>query len=109
EALEMSDTIAVIDRGQVVQMGSPRDIYFNPINAFVAGFVGATNTVSGKCMGEKANGVVTVSIGGGQSIDCVARNGSVSGQDVTVSVRPETITLVPTSATAADGMNLVTG
>jgi iron(III) transport system ATP-binding protein len=109
EALEMSDTIAVIDRGQVVQMGSPREIYFNPVNAFVAGFVGTTNIVSGKCTGEKADGVVTVSVGGGQSIDCLARNGSVSGQDLKVSVRPENITLVPTSAKAADGHNLVTG
>ena len=47
EALNMSDRIAVINGGRIVQIGAPRDIYFRPCNSFVAGFVGATNLLHG--------------------------------------------------------------
>src|SRR3989440_4023173 len=51
EALALSDQIAVIDRGNVTQIGSPQDIYFRPVNPFVARFVGATNLLSGRLIG----------------------------------------------------------
>ena len=47
EALALSDRIAVIDRGRIMQIGSPQDIYFRPANPFVARFVGATNLLAG--------------------------------------------------------------
>ncbi|MBP3607566.1 MAG: ABC transporter ATP-binding protein, partial [Treponema sp.] len=43
EALSLSDTIAVINHGKLLQTGSPREIYFNPANSFVADFVGRAN------------------------------------------------------------------
>jgi len=47
EALTMSDRLAVFSHGQVEQVGTPSDIYENPRNAFVAGFVGTSNVISG--------------------------------------------------------------
>lgn len=48
EALSMSDRIAVMDRGRIVQEGSPREIYHAPANEFVAGFIGSTNILQGR-------------------------------------------------------------
>ncbi|MEX1125141.1 MAG: ABC transporter ATP-binding protein, partial [Acidimicrobiia bacterium] len=47
EALTMSDRLAVFNHGQVEQVGTPTEVYENPRNAFVAGFVGTSNVVSG--------------------------------------------------------------
>jgi putative spermidine/putrescine transport system ATP-binding protein len=47
EALTMSDRIAVFNRGHVEQVGSPSEIYERPVSAFVAGFVGVSNLISG--------------------------------------------------------------
>ena len=44
EALTMSDTVAVMDRGRIVQIGTPGEVYNRPANRFVSGFVGASNT-----------------------------------------------------------------
>lgn len=46
EALSMSDTIAVIKNGKLLQSGSPRQVYFTPVNAFVADFVGRANFIN---------------------------------------------------------------
>lgn len=81
EALTMSDRIAVMNDGEVEQLASPRDIYERPASAFVAGFIGTSNLLSGV-----ANGGV-MEVGGGRVL--------VSGREgeVTVTVRPEKITL----------------
>src|SRR3990172_3673657 len=50
EALGMSHPIAVMNQGQIVQMGSPREIYERPASRFVADFVGSTNFVSGQVL-----------------------------------------------------------
>nr|BFE88988.1 hypothetical protein GCM10020093_115890 [Planobispora longispora] len=47
EALTMSDRVAVFDRGRVEQVGTPAEIYERPATAFVAGFVGTSNLISG--------------------------------------------------------------
>lgn len=48
EALAMSDRIAIIEKGRIVQLGVPKDIYERPQGSFVAGFVGESNTIKGK-------------------------------------------------------------
>lgn len=87
EALTMSDRIAVMNDGEVEQLASPRDIYERPASAFVAGFIGTSNLLSGVADG----GVMEV--GGGRVL--------VSGREgeVTVTVRPEKITLTPDKPT----------
>ncbi|MEX6508456.1 ABC transporter ATP-binding protein [Jiella sp. M17.18] len=105
EALAMSDVIAVIEKGRMVQVGSPRDIYFSPVNEFVAGFVGHTNILRGR-VGADGAGVGpcrSVRLEGGGEIRCRARNGV--GPDVAISIRPEDIVLDAGAgpAAAADG------
>ena len=66
EALALSDQIAVIDQGRIMQIGSPQDIYFRPANPFVARFVGATNLLAGRLLGA-ANGRGEVEVAGGRA------------------------------------------
>ena len=47
EALTMSDTIVVMDKGSIQQIGTPEDIYNEPKNAFVADFIGESNIIDG--------------------------------------------------------------
>ena len=54
EALSMSDRIAVFERGRCVQVGSPYEIYHDPVNAFVADFIGDTNMFKARIQGKKA-------------------------------------------------------
>ena len=91
EALAMSDVIAVIERGRMVQVGAPRDIYFSPVNEFVAGFVGHTNILRGRVGADGAGPCRPVTLDGGGEIRCRALNGI--GPDVAVSIRPEDIVL----------------
>jgi iron(III) transport system ATP-binding protein len=109
EALALSDHIAVIDQGRIRQVGSPQDIYFRPANPFVARFVGATNLLSGKLMGA-ANGRGEVMILQGRQIQCLVPQAIDDPSAVSVSVRPESIQLVPRADGAGrDGWNRLAG
>lgn len=96
EALSMADRMAVLDAGRVVQMGTPDEIYRNPINAHVAGFIGETNLIDAEVedvidAGDEIK--VKVSSAAGQFLGRVTRMGwrpSV-GSKVQVSIRPETL------------------
>jgi iron(III) transport system ATP-binding protein len=109
EALEMSDQIAIIDKGRVVQMGDPRQIYFRPKNAFVAGFVGSTNLLEGSLVAGAGDGAVSVRIPSGETIRCAADAAIESTGPVAVSVRPETIVLKPAGEPLPEGCNRITG
>src|SRR5207249_2537586 len=89
----------VIDRGRISQIGTPQDIYFRPVNPFVARFVGATNLLSGRLIGT-ANGKGEVEVLSGRQIRCLVPQGIEDPSSVSVSIRPESIRLV---ARAADG------
>jgi iron(III) transport system ATP-binding protein len=99
EALALSHQIAVMSEGQIVQIGSPRDIYGAPANRFVADFVGATNLVSGSVLGpDREDGFYAVDVPFG--IIAVASPNKLSKSDkVLISIRPENIRV--TNATAA--------
>lgn len=86
EALSMSDMIVVLKGGVVHQTGSPQEIYFEPKTPFVADFIGTTNILSVKGMGEN-----TVSYGN----DRIPTTKSVNaGQEYCLSIRPECLKLV---------------
>jgi spermidine/putrescine transport system ATP-binding protein len=85
EALAMSDRIAVMNRGQVLQIGEPRVIYNAPADRFVADFIGESNILSGRVLGKGASGELRVSVAGTE----LTAIGSTEGTDVTVMIRPE--------------------
>ena len=94
EALAMSDRIAVMEQGRIVQMGEPREIYFRPASAFVARFIGSSNLFEGVCRaGSPAGGIAPVELTGGHVIQCLFPARHPAGGTVTVSVRPEAIAL----------------
>ena len=98
EALDMSDLVAVMDAGRVVQLASPRDVYFRPANAFVAGFVGATNLVHGTTRAAPSDGYAPVVVHGDQVLHCLFPHRVGAGEAVAISVRPETISLLEPGA-----------
>lgn len=104
EALAMSDRIAVMEKGRVVQMGDPREIYFRPANIFVASFIGAANLLRGICDSTAAAGAEgTVRLADGSHVGCVFPVGGVAEQEITVSVRPESIALTAPDAAILRG------
>ncbi|MBR5564393.1 MAG: ABC transporter ATP-binding protein [Bacteroidales bacterium] len=84
EALTLSDTIVVLDNGDIKQIGTPTDIYNEPQNAFVADFIGESNILNGKMIKDK---LVEFA---GHEFECVDE-GFGENVDVDVVVRPEDI------------------
>jgi iron(III) transport system ATP-binding protein len=104
EALSMSDNIAVINRGKIVQMGTPQDIYFRPQNEFVAGFIGHTNVITAKTTAATAKGAQgAVELGEGKTIVCQFNHKMSANSQIAISVRPENIVLRTKTAGAMDG------
>ncbi len=88
EALSMSDTVVVIDKGEIQQIGSPQDIYNEPTNAFVADFIGESNIVDGIM---RRDGLVEMA---GREFACVDA-GFAPNEPVDVVIRPEDVDVVP--------------
>ena len=100
EALSMSDTVVVMANGRIQQIGTPTDIYNEPINAFVADFIGESNILDGVMVDDyKARFA-------GHLFDCVD-SGFAKGEQVDVVVRPEDVDVVPVERGMLKG--LVTG
>jgi ABC-type Fe3+/spermidine/putrescine transport system ATPase subunit len=90
EALTMSDRVAVMNHGRILQIGSPRDIYESPCSVFVASFVGHSNQLTGRVDDVHVPGLPPI----------VARyqvNPSISsvsvGMPITLAIRPERVDL----------------
>jgi iron(III) transport system ATP-binding protein len=106
EALTMSDTMAVMKDGLVVQEGSPTDIYNKPAAEFVADFIGRTNFVKGRVAsldgggeggGERPLAALETPIG---PLACRVDAGTQVGDTVTVAVRPENVAIATEPASA---------
>ena len=94
EALTMSDRIAVMNQGRVVQLGTPEEIYESPRARFVANFVGHTNLFAGRLTSLDGTGVCSVELGAGQPVlRCAAPTGGAVGAEVSVAIRYEKIVL----------------
>ncbi|HEX9857435.1 MAG TPA: ABC transporter ATP-binding protein [Paracoccaceae bacterium] len=85
EALAMSDRIAVMNRGKVLQIGDPRAIYNAPADRFVADFIGESNILTGRAVAEVAPGVHRIAVAGTE----ITALGSQAGDEVAVMIRPE--------------------
>jgi spermidine/putrescine transport system ATP-binding protein len=97
EAMTMADQIAVMNRGKVEQLGAPAELYEQPATAFVAGFLGVSNLLTGRVVGP---GVVQLDAGDQLRVAENGREGRVAA-----GVRPEKIRLGP----AREGENTLTG
>jgi iron(III) transport system ATP-binding protein len=92
EALSMSDRMAVMEQGRIVQEGSPREIYATPRTNFVAQFIGSTNVFHGSPVAPSTvDGCVRVATALGE-LDCPVPDGQ-SKQDLQLAIRPEDIVI----------------
>lgn len=91
EALALSDYIFVMKDGKIQQFGTPTDIYDEPVNRFVADFIGESNIVNGTMVKDYVVNIY------GQDFDCVDM-GIPSGKKVEVVIRPEDISLIEAEA-----------
>ena len=88
EALTMSDTVVVMDKGRIQQIGTPEDIYNEPKNAFVADFIGESNILDGVMLQDRLVEFF------GRKFPCVDA-GFAPREPVDVVIRPEDIDIVP--------------
>jgi iron(III) transport system ATP-binding protein len=90
EALSVSDRMAILDRGRILQVGSPREVYRRPTTKVVADFIGETDFIAGKLIGtEGARAFVETPIGRFEGVFGAANLKPAAGTAVTLSVRPE--------------------
>ncbi len=85
EALTMSDRIGVMSAGKLQQVGSPRDIYTQPVNRFVASFIGETNFLAGQTVPGG------VRLGCGAVVEVIGTKAGAKAGAVTLTVRPEQV------------------
>lgn len=97
EALTMSDTIVVMNEGQIQQIGSPTDIYNEPENRFVAQFIGDSNIIEGTFVKD-----YLVSFDN-QEFECVDK-GFDEGQEVDIVLRPEDLDIVDVGKGKIEGI-----
>lgn len=97
EAIAMSDRIAVLAHGELQQVGTPEQIYRHPANAFVAGFIGEMNVLTGRVVSSGDDRAVRLKSGHVITIDAPAEVGSVAR----IGIRPEEFQPV---ATHGDGV-----
>lgn len=98
EAMVLSDRIAVMESGNIVQVARPEEIYKKPANRFVADFVGTTNFIPGEIARvEKEGNWLRIRTEMGQEIRSSVFDSAIaaSGQKVYVSIRPEDIEIAP--------------
>jgi iron(III) transport system ATP-binding protein len=98
EAMVTSDRIAVMSAGRVEQVGTPAEIYERPATAFVAGFIGRTNLLRGRVVGEGR-----VACEGGLDLRTGAGPEHPAGSVVSVSIRPHMVGLAPAATVGTTG------
>ncbi|MCL4745878.1 MAG: ABC transporter ATP-binding protein [Burkholderiaceae bacterium] len=109
EALAMSDRIAIMDRGDIAQLGTPEELYATPVNAYVADFIGSANVIrvpvqpAADATAAGAAPCVRYTLCG-QSFDGVAAGARPVGEGLLVA-RPEDLSLVPSATAASDAID----
>ncbi|MDY4888227.1 MAG: ABC transporter ATP-binding protein [Sphaerochaetaceae bacterium] len=87
EAMAISDNIIIMDKGVVAQMGTPHQIYYNPVNEFVADFIGEANFLRGTMKGIEGN--LAIMELNGQRFKVEYHEGMEEGRQYTAVLRPE--------------------
>jgi iron(III) transport system ATP-binding protein len=107
EALTMSDSLAVMEEGLIVQEGEPRSVYLQPATGFVANFMGRANAIDGKVISTAPDqGLAQVGTTFGP-LTCVLPTWAQVNDSVLAVFRPESVELAPESAW--DGPNVLEG
>lgn len=87
EAMSISDRIAVMKKGKIMQVGSPEELYMNPKSLFVAHFIGESNFLEGTL--KKAKGEnLEIELRDGSTVEAVCKDPPTSGKTI-VAIRPE--------------------
>lgn len=97
EALTMSDTVVVMNKGDIQQIGTPVDIYNEPINAFVADFIGESNILDGIMRRDLLVEIC------GREFECVDSGFGID-TPVDVVIRPEDVKLIPAEGAKITGV-----
>jgi len=97
EAMTTADLIAIMNRGKIEQLGTPKDIYERPRSAFVARFIGGSNILTGR-----ATDAERVAIAGG-SLRTTGRP-LTAGETVVVSIRQHDVEILPSAASGGDNV-----
>ena len=87
EAMALSDNIIIMNKGVVAQMGTPQEIYYHPVNEFVADFIGEANFLKGEMIGRR-NAFALLNVEGSE-VKVPARPDMEPGQTYTLVLRPE--------------------
>jgi spermidine/putrescine transport system ATP-binding protein len=98
EALTMSDRIAVMNEGRILQIGGPKDIYDHPAERFVADFIGDTNFIAAEVQSVTRE-TALLKLPSGKKIKARAVEGGATSRAVTLAVRPEHATIGPSEGT----------
>ena len=105
EALAMADRIAVMNSGRLEQLGTPREIYFNPKTKFISDFIGETNFIPGSVQSIE-NRTANLRLENGQVIRLALSEASPEDGGALVAVRPERIFLHPEACEDKDCIQL---
>jgi spermidine/putrescine transport system ATP-binding protein len=108
EALTMSDRIAVMNGGDIEQVGDPREIYEHPRTPFVADFVGSLNAFDLR-VDELADGLATMLVNDRERLVVPVAGGARSGDALRVAVRPERVRIEPANGRAPEGGSRIEG
>jgi spermidine/putrescine transport system ATP-binding protein len=101
EALTLSDRIAVMNDGRILQEGTPHEIYERPRTRFVADFIGQTNFLTG-VVEDAGRPVLVRESSTGSLLRCIATSGVANGKKVSVAIRPERIYPVTEAASPSN-------
>jgi len=105
EAMTMADTVAVMNKGAIEQMGAPEELYELPRTAFVANFLGQSNLFTGPVISSSANSIV-VDVAG-RKIEVPRERAQRHAGDVTIGVRPEKLQLHTSAPKNQTGINVI--
>jgi spermidine/putrescine ABC transporter ATP-binding subunit len=101
EAMNMSDRIAIMNRGRIEQVGPPTEIYERPANIFIGRFLGEANLIEGR-VESVADGVAALRVAEDVLLRARAPAATVQGPAATLFVRPERVALGPAADARAD-------
>ncbi|MDE2261544.1 MAG: ABC transporter ATP-binding protein, partial [Gammaproteobacteria bacterium] len=98
EAMTLASRIGVMDRGSIVQVGTPAQIYESPVNRFVADFIGSVNLLEGKVVALGTDGLTMRCEPFGCTVRAAHRLACAPGDTVWAAIRPEKIALANESS-----------